>query len=175
MCDICNGMTQEEFRRRTLARIAANDYTIIAVAPERRRRLVTPGFAYSVGLWSFRQVPEVIVVGMPLVHAKETIDRYAELAADGKTFRPGEHSEEFVPGFRFVFEQVARCHYQEWFAKAYELYPAGDFPALQLLWPDRRRIYPWQSLFGRVNREPQPLLTSTGRPESFHPWRDRPG
>lgn len=80
-----------------------------------------------------------------------------------------------MPGYRFIFERVAQRHYQEWFAKAYDFYPAGDFPALQLLWPDRRRIYPWQSLFGRVNREPQPLLTGTGRPESFHPWRDRPG
>jgi hypothetical protein len=175
-------MTHEEFRRQTLARIAANDYTMIGVAPERSRGLVSPGFTYSIGLWTFRQVPEVIVVGMPTIHAQEMIVKYAELTASGCTFTPGQWSDEFVPGYRFVFERVARRHYQEWFAKAFEFYPDGNFPALQLLWPDRQGNYPWRSQFGaacepnrdrcgRVNPEPQPLLTGSGRPESFDPWR----
>ena len=67
MCEICDGKTSEQIRRELLARIARHDYTMISVREEwaRDRGWVAPGFVYSVGLWSFRRVPEVIVVGAP--------------------------------------------------------------------------------------------------------------
>lgn len=168
MCEICAGKSREQARRDMLARIARYDYTMVSVREQRARddSWVAPGFVYSVGLWSFRRVPELIVVGAPARHAVECIQRYAAMTRSGKRFRPGGPHPGFVPGYGVMLEHVAPTLYGEWFASAFDFYPGGDFPAYQLLWPDRDGNWPWESGWdGRT--VPQPVLTASGRPESW--------
>jgi uncharacterized protein DUF4262 len=169
MCDICSGMTHEQFRRRTLARIAEHDYTMISVAGERRGGGWTPGFTYSIGLWTFRRAPEVVVVGAPYGCASAMIEAYAAQAAAGRLFTAGGRYDYLVGGGPVVLERVSPSHYEKWFARAFHLYPDGRFPALQILWPDTRGMWPWDGGWQLSNVEPQPLLTESGRPESFDP------
>ena len=168
MCEICDGKTSEQIRRELLARIARHDYTMISVREEwaRDRSWVAPGFVYSVGLWSFRRVPEVIVVGAPVRHAVELIEKYVELTKAGQRYKPGGPYPDFAPDFGMMVEQVAPALYPQWFSSAFDFYPGGDFPALQLLWPDRESRWPWDARWSRHN-VPQPVLTASGGPESW--------
>jgi Domain of unknown function (DUF4262) len=168
MCELCDGKSEEQVRRALLARIARNDYTMVNVREERARdrSWVAPGFVYSIGLWSFRRVPDVIVVGAPGRHGVELVTRYAELARAGRRLRPGGPYVDLLPGPPVMVELVAPSRYAEWFTSAFDFYPTGDFPAYQLLWPDRDGNWPWQA--GWRRREfPQPVLTASGRPESW--------
>ncbi|HET9143301.1 DUF4262 domain-containing protein [Actinophytocola sp.] len=168
MCDMCDGKSDEQLRRDLLARIAEHDFTMVAVPAEEGHGggWVAPGFVYSVGLWSFHRVPELIVVGAPTRHAVETINRYAAQVKAGKRFRPGGPFRELLPGPGVMLELVTPSLYHEWFARSFEFYPTGDFPAYQALWPDRDGNWPWQQRWDAHN-VPQPVLTESGRPESW--------
>lgn len=169
MCDICDGMTPEQFRRRTLARIAHHDYTMIGVEPEPVTGGWSPGYVYSIGLWTFRQVPEVVVAGAPPRRAALMIEAYADAVATGWVPTAGGCYDCLVP-VPVVFERVAECHYDEWLAMAFDFYPNGGFPALQMLWPGADGAWPWEAARpAGGNVAPQPLLTWSGRPESFDP------
>jgi hypothetical protein len=168
MCDMCDGKTREQTRRELLARIARHDFTMVNVREEwaNDRSWVAPGFVYSIGLWGFRQVPELIVVGAPARHAVQCIEKYANLAKAGKRFEPGGPHRDFVPGHGVMLELVARPLYRDWFARSFDFYPNGDFPAYQLLWPDRQGTWPWDADWD-TRTIPQPVLTASGRPESW--------
>src|SRR5439155_18089211 len=100
MCDICDGKSTEQVRRELLARIARYDYTMVSVheARDRDRTWRAPGFVYSIGLWTFHRVPELIVVGAPARQAVALVERYAQLAKAGNRLVPGGPCTEFGPG-----------------------------------------------------------------------------
>lgn len=150
-----DGMSDEAARREFLTRIARDDYTLVSVREEwaRDRSWMSHGFVYSVGLWEFHRAPELIVVGASHRHGTGLVTRYAELVKSGRRFDPGGPYLDFLPGAGVLLELVAPALYPSWFAQAFEFYPAGDFPALQLLWPDRN---------GQLSR---PVLTASGRLE----------
>lgn len=168
MCDMCDGKTDERLRRDLLARIARNDFAVVAVAEESGSGggWVAPGFAYSVGLWTFHRVPDLIVVGAPARHATQLISQYVALVKSGKRFRPGGPYRDLLPGPGVMLELVAPSLYREWFDRSFEFYPTGDFPAYQALWPDRDGNWPWQRQWDTAH-VPQPVLTESGRPESW--------
>jgi hypothetical protein len=155
-------------RRDLFAKIANYDYTLVNVEPERARdrSWIAPGFVYSIGLWTFHRVPELIIVGAPRRHGVELVTRYAELVKSGKRFRPGGPYQDFLPGVGVMLELVAPSRYRQWFARAFHFYPSGDFPAYQLLWPDRDGTWPWDENWP-AHVVPQPVLTASGGPESW--------
>lgn len=166
MCDMCDGKSSEQVRREFLGRIARHDYTMVSVRAERAKdgSWLAPGFVYSVGLWGFHRAPELIVVGAPDRHGAGLVEKYAEWVKAGRRFRPGAHPH-FIEGVPVVLEPVSPPLYREWFARAFDFYPQGDFRAYQLLWPDREGAWPWESRWRRL-AVPQPVLTTTGRLQS---------
>jgi hypothetical protein len=168
MCEICDGKTRDDVRREFLGWIARHDYAMVTVKEvwARDRSWVAPGFSYTVGLWQFRKVPELIVVGTSPRHAADMIDKYARLSARGKRFGAGGPYHDFVPGIGTMFELVANQHYPQWLPAGFDLYPTGDYPAFQLLWPNQDSIWPWDPKWSHRNVA-QPVLTTTGRPESW--------
>jgi hypothetical protein len=175
MCEMCDGKSVEQVRRALLARIARNDYTMVSVREERDRDRTwrAPGFVYSIGLWTFHRVPELIIVGAPARQAVGLIERYAQLAKAGTRLVPGGPCTELGPG-AYRLELVAKSRYLQWFRSAYDFYPDGEFAAYQLIWADRRGHWPWQHAWTKHNNPPQPILTASGRLESHtHPSRLR--
>lgn len=168
MCDVCDGRTGDQVRREFLARIAEHDYTMVNVREERARdrSWVAPGFVYSVGLWTFRRAPELIVVGAPVRHAVALVERYAEQSLAGRRFAPGGPYPDFLPDVGMMLEVVAPALYHQWLVSAFDFYPDGGFPAYQLIWPDRDGVWPWEGRWSR-RHPPQPVLTESGRPESW--------
>lgn len=175
MCDMCNGATAEDVRRDLLKRVAEHDYATVAVAAEQDplTGLHLPGWHYSVGLWALRRTPEAVVVGAPERHARHLLNRYAERAAEGESFVPGQLYDGFIDGYQVTFERVAPQHYPEWLGSARALYPDFDFPAVQLLWPKHDHRWPWNGGCYRFHRA-QPVLTAGGAPESWLPGVNGP-
>lgn len=160
MCDVCDGKSLEQVRRQQLANIAKHDYTIQSVMEEwEDDDVVRPSFSYTVGLWAFHRVPEVIVIGLH-DHAPDLIRAYARRVISGERFRTGRVYRSFYLG-QAVFEPVDRSFYDEWLCSAFHLYPDGDFPALQLVWQDGTGEWPWEADWAHC--EPQPVLTADGR------------
>lgn len=163
MCDICAGKEPEQVRREMLARIAEHDYTKVMVQGEREGDVVHPYFTYSVGLWAFHKAPELIVVGPRDRPAAAIVDSYASRVIDGERFTSGQLDYQTPSGLPVLFQKVHPRFYEEWFASAYYCYPRGDFPALQVIWPDKTGQWPWESRW-RVG-VPQPVLTPSGLPD----------
>lgn len=162
MCEICDGKSYEQVRREMFARIAEHDYTKVSVRGEEEGDVIHPGFTYSVGLWAVHSAPELIVVGAR-GHAYEVVDAYARRVISGERFRSGRIYRSFFGGVPALLQEVDRNLYEEWLCSAFQLYPDGDFPVLQLVWPSCYGSWPWEP--GWDHCEPQPVLTATGMPD----------
>lgn len=162
MCEICDGKSHEQARREMLGRISRFGYTKVLVECEPRAREPKPCWTYSVGLWSFYHVPEVIVVG---AHNEgiAAVDAYAALARAGHTFKRGQLHTDLMADHTVLLQRVHRAKFRYWFAQAYHFYPGGKFPAYQLIWQHSDGSWPWESAWHRC--EPQPVLTASGRPD----------
>ncbi|WP_344883950.1 DUF4262 domain-containing protein [Allokutzneria multivorans] len=168
MCDMCGGASVEDVRRQLMSRVAEHDFSMVAVQgehdPQQGRN--HPGFVYSVGLWCMHRAPEVLVIA-PRALAAELVQCYAERIIAGETFEPGVGYDGFFDGYPVMFEFVGPRHYPEWLASGFFLYPDGEFPVLQMLWPDEDRVWPWQNGADPRVKARQPVLTDSGVPETW--------
>lgn len=108
------------------------------------------------------KAPEIIVVGLHN-HAPALVDYYAREVISGERFRSGRIYRRFFHGDPALFQTVDQALYDEWLCSAFDLYPDGDFPTLQLVWPNNLGAWPWESRWQHC--EPQPVLTRTGLPD----------
>lgn len=132
------------------------------------------GYGFTACVWALHHVPEAVVVGLPEHIAPILLDAYADRAATGESFVPGRIYEDFFDGAPVTFERVARGHYTEYFGSAFLVYPDGDFPALQIIVATPEGKWPWDADAPEGFAEWQPVLTESGRPESWRPGLDGP-
>ncbi|GGS48645.1 MULTISPECIES: DUF4262 domain-containing protein [Actinokineospora] len=131
-------------------------------------------YAFTVGVWRRFAAPEAVVVGLPVDMARPLLDLYVRRTAEGERFYPGLPYLDFFEGTPVVVERVHKGHYPEFFGSAFLVYPQGDFPAMQLIvaTPDGR--FPWSPDAPDGFDIWQPVLTYTGRPETWRPGIDGP-
>ncbi|PXY23693.1 DUF4262 domain-containing protein [Prauserella sp. PE36] len=154
---------------------------IVAQAEKRGNAVITvaadgngAGYAFTVCAWAMHEVPEAVVVGLPAEFASVLLDAYVDRAAAGEKFEFGKLYNDFFEGVPVTFEQVAPGHYPEFFGSAFLVYPDGDFPAVQIIVPTPAGHWPWQESAPEGFAAWQPVLTMTGRPESWTPGVDGP-
>jgi hypothetical protein len=84
MCDICDGMTHEEFNQRTMRCIEEYGWYITGVedGPEL-------GWAYTIGLLEGFDHPELIVVGLEWPGSGNLLNQLGERVAAGQLLHPG--------------------------------------------------------------------------------------
>lgn len=106
-----------------------------------------PGYSFSVGLYLKFGHPEILVMGLSQPVAHQLVNLAGACIAKGRVFRPRERAEDLVQGFACSFIPIALEHYQNylgydiWFYRSLK----RPFPALQLVWPDKRGRFPWDS------------------------------
>lgn len=121
-------------------------------------------FSYSVGFWKTANTPDLIVSGMAPEHAHnlfgcalEDIINGRLVPADGVSWRP----EEAVHA---IFRDVHPTQLRKAFLVAALNYardqgqPPGQFRALQIVFPDRRGVFPWDAEFDQTYRPYQAAL-----------------
>lgn len=132
------------------------------------------GYCFTACVWAMHEVPEAVVIGLPEQMAQVLLDAYVDRAATGNPFEPGKVYEDFFEGVPVTVERVHPGHYPEYFGSAFLVYPDGDFPAVQIIVASTGGKWPWDDDAPEGFAEWQPVLTFSGRPESWTPGVDGP-
>jgi hypothetical protein len=120
-----------------------------------------PGFTYTIGLFKSYGHPEVIIFGLPIPVMQGVLDVVAEIVKDGRRFVDGEQTDDVMEGYACAFRTVHRDHYRGHFGFAiwfYRTLGQEAFPALQCIWPDKGRRFPWERDCLESIHALQPLL-----------------
>jgi len=107
----------------------------------------TPPFCYSVGLFSSYEHPELIVFGLPHETAHLLINAIGEKIKKGQGFIPGEKYDiDF--SFPLCLSRINKKYYADYLSHANWYYEdGGSFSCLQILWPDKEGVYPYEDGF----------------------------
>jgi hypothetical protein len=117
-----------------------------------------PAFAYSIGLFQTYQHPEVICFGLAPEILQTLIQEAHKLVKQVKKLIPGHQFPDFLKGLNTQFLRVNPEYYPNYFGIAQQFYKPRNFPALQLVWPDKQNKYPWEAGFNADLKFFQPLL-----------------
>jgi hypothetical protein len=121
-----------------------------------------PGFSYTTGFWVTVNQPELILFGIKdeVVH-----DVFWDLFHDGKEGRhlpPGTRTDNVFGSSPVYAFAVAKRHYESFLGWDRWFYAGDDFPCLQLVWPDRAGLFPWEPGADPAFQNSQPDLTDGG-------------
>ena len=118
-----------------------------------------PGFAYSIGLFKTYRHPEIICFGMKRDVMGWCINHARDRIRDGEILTTGRLYSGFLEGYDVAFLLVDKAYYQDYLGYAGWFNDnAFDFPALQLVWPDKQHRFPWDDAFNPDWKFKQPLL-----------------
>jgi hypothetical protein len=117
-----------------------------------------PSFAYSIGLWETFKHPEIICFGLHAETMGEIIQDIAEGVRGGEVVETGRIYDTILENGRTMFLDVDQGNMGDYFGTAIAYYKTRDFKALQLVWTDRKDLFPWDVGFEEEFRFRQPLL-----------------
>jgi hypothetical protein len=129
-----------------------------------------PRFAYSIGLWRSFNHPEILVFGLNEQVAGNVLNELASRIRAGGRCETGRDYEGLLEGYNCVFRDVPRNCYPEYFGYAMHFYQTNDFPALQLVWPDKAHRWPWDIEFEPSWIWQQPLLEHWPEEKTKNRW-----
>lgn len=121
-----------------------------------------PGFSYTTGFWRNAGRPELIMFGMRDEIAHDIFwDLYRDALA-GTDLPVGKRAEDIFGNAPAYVFPVARRHYKDHLGWNCWFYAGDEFPCLQIVWPDRAGLFPWEDRFDRSFEASQVDLTEKG-------------
>ncbi|HRB71488.1 MAG TPA: DUF4262 domain-containing protein [Flavobacterium sp.] len=117
-----------------------------------------PSFAYSIGLTTTYNHPEIICFGLSNETAHEIINDVAAIIKRGVQIKKENIYTEIFQDSRATFLKVDERNIQDYFGTALNYYGDRNFEALQLVWTDRNDKFPWEEGFEEEFLYKQPLL-----------------
>lgn len=121
------------------------------------------GFLFTIGLWKTCGHPEILLFARSAdpTTLTEPLDDLARRIQAGERFEAESvHPGVFGP-YAGAFRTIAPVWYPYFLGTAMGVYEGGEFPALQMFWPDREGVFPWESGFDAGLTSFQPLLFET--------------
>ena len=116
-------------------------------------------FAYTVGLWKNYKRSEFITLGMPLDILHTILNTVAiEGIKKGKSIEIGKNYHGVLEKHPVQFLTVDKRNIPDYFGQAINYYQTDNFPALQLIWPDNKGLFPYEAGFREDLIYLQPLL-----------------
>jgi uncharacterized protein DUF4262 len=138
--------------------IAKYGWMVLAVAPTEDEPI--DPFAYTVGLYRTYDVPELIVTGMNYENSHAVLGGVVERIERGQLFK-ARHYSKLLKGperdYDAEFREVSRANREEMMKAANRWNAWEPYPALQLVWPDPKGVFPWED--GYDPRFIQPVLS----------------
>ena len=126
-----------------------------------------PQWAYTVGLWHSYQHPEVLIIGLDHEMTQILLGNVAiRIREKGLSFRDEAVWDDVIEGFDCFFKDIPCDVDVEWMIANCWFYDTNEFPAVQMLWPTVRGVYPWQNEADPFFRWNQPVLSSI--PKRFY-------
>lgn len=118
-----------------------------------------PGFAYTIGLHENYNTPELICFGLPIDVLGDILNDVCEYIKGGCKLVTGLDYSLFIKDHNVQFLEVNKDYYRNYFGYALWYYgKTCDFSALQIIFPDKSGIYPWDDNFNKELKFHQPLL-----------------
>lgn len=117
-----------------------------------------PGFAYTIGLYQKFNHPEIICFGLSLDLLAAILNDACDLIKNGESLQVGVHYDDFIADFPIQLLSVNQSFYPNYWGIANSFYGHLHYPALQLVWPDKERLFPWEQGFNVNWKFKQPLL-----------------
>ena len=118
-------------------------------------------FAFTVGLFQTHEHPELVIVGLPMKSAHGILSTCVQRIEEGKRFEDGQARTDVLNRFTAAVVEVDRSHYSEYLGSAIGFYESEDFPVLQIVWPDRNNLLPWQAGYDHESFGSQTVLAKT--------------
>ncbi len=118
-----------------------------------------PPFSYSVGIEASSGAPEVVVIGLKQQLAHFIVNEYNRRIRTGDQIQPGNRYEGFLEGFDVAAATVDPSHYDEYFGQNLRYYSGRDFRVLQLIYPNKNGVWPWQREADQWFKSWQPILS----------------
>lgn len=128
-----------------------------------------PHRAYTVGLQQSFKHPDVVVHGLELPVMEKCLHEVGLRAQAGKKVPIDQDEQGYLEGFQVRFLPVLREHLVDHLTYAAAFYGDDDFPALQMVWPDPKGLFPYQPGFNKKWRPLQKLLDRDGDFKFFEP------
>ncbi|WP_462266054.1 DUF4262 domain-containing protein [Mucilaginibacter sp.] len=118
-----------------------------------------PGFVYSIGLFKKYKHPEIICFGLKTQVMAGIINHACDLIKSGEVLSANQLYSGFLEGYDIQLLEVDKAFYPDYLGYAGWFYNTSfDFPALQLVWPDKQNNFPWDESFNPEWLFKQPLL-----------------
>jgi len=120
-----------------------------------------PGFSYTTGLWVNTGKPELIMFGMMTI----SHDIFWELfrnAQLGRGLPVGARTDQVFANLTSYAFPVSKRYYADYLGWNRWFYAGDSFPCLQIVWPDRAGIFPWEKGFDQAFAGDQTDLTDNG-------------
>jgi hypothetical protein len=118
-----------------------------------------PRFGYSIGLYKEFNHPELIIIGLDAESTGAIINNVKNEIERGTKFLEGINYTGFLLEFPMQFVEVQKEYYPDYLGYAgWYNDNSINFPTLQLVWPDKKGIFPWEPGFNENFKFRQPLL-----------------
>jgi hypothetical protein len=118
----------------------------------------SPSFAYTIGLYKTYGYPELICFGLNLDLLHSVLWSGKELLDKQPQPDPSIGYPDFIGDYDVRLLPVDRDWYRYYFGYGIWFNQSRDFPALQIVWPDKQALYPWEEGFNPAWKAGQPLL-----------------
>jgi hypothetical protein len=128
-----------------------------------------PGFSYTTGLWVSTGQPELLIFGMHRSIAHDVLWELFRNAKSGVVLQVRlPISQIFSNSLAYAFP-VAKKFYRDYLGWSCWFYGSSSFPCLQIVWPDRSGVFPWEPGFEEAFLEGQADLTENGWQSELRP------
>jgi Domain of unknown function (DUF4262) len=119
-----------------------------------------PQYAFSVGLYLIYGHAELVIFGLDGRDAAGVINDVCDHAAKGKKFVAGDVCDDLLLEHKVCFVEVPAQAYRPYFGTALWFYGTArlSFPILQIVWPDRKGRFPWETGYDATLKKYQPVL-----------------
>lgn len=118
-------------------------------------------YSFSVGLFQTYAHPEIVVFGLPMKVAHGVIATCVERIEQGAALHPGEVRIDILNHHSAAILEVDKSYYSDYLGSAIGFYGETDFPALQVVWPDREDRFPWDPNCDMQYASSQTILSVT--------------
>ena len=117
----------------------------------------TPLYVHTVGLHT-EKLPEFIIMGLPTSIAEHLLnDLTAKTISESTKYKHGQVIKQ-IANTPLIAIKVSEDNKNKYAKQAYNYYFNWKFKLLQLVYPDKAGIYPWESGYDETQRATQPIL-----------------
>jgi hypothetical protein len=144
----------DDAERKVIHDVTSHGWHVVSVLEDEEG----PGFAFTIGLFTTFGHPELVMVGLGREVMHACLNELGEEIRAGARLAHGTATQSLLEGYRCVFVEVDRTHYRDYLGFARWWHRGSDFPALQVVWPDKDDRLPWHAYANPALAKQEPLL-----------------